>query len=145
MDTLTPQQRKRVMARNRGRTRPEKRLGSALWKRGHRYLTGDGYKARFGKALAGNPDVVFTRKRLVVFMDGCFWHGCPECGRTAKQNGVFWRRKFEKNRERDGRVTATLRGEGWAVLRVPEHTVRTKAGLEEAVRSVEAAFAQNAP
>ena len=54
-------------------------------------------------------------------MDGCFWHGCPEHGRHPQTNAEYWRWKFEQNRDRDARVTAALRGEGWDVLRIWEH------------------------
>lgn len=68
------------------------------------------------------PDVVFTRHRLAVFCDGCFWHGCPEHGRRPNvRNGYYWTPKIAGNRERDSRHTAALRSAGWRVLRFWEH------------------------
>jgi len=119
------------MAHNRGRTRPERALASALWKRGLRYLTDEGYRARYGHHLPGHPDLVFVGHRVVVFVDGCFWHGCSECGSPPSQSGDFWRRKIEANVERDQQVTTRLESEGWTVVRVPEHSVRTKRRLQE--------------
>ncbi len=63
------------MSHNRGRTGPERALASELWRRGLRYLTYEGYKSISGKRLVGKPDLVFSRERIVVFVDGCFWHG----------------------------------------------------------------------
>ena len=128
---MTPFQRHLAMAHNHGRTYPERALASALWRHGVRYLTHGGYKSISGKKLLGNPDLVFPRKKLVIFVDGCFWHGCPECGKAPEQSGEFWVRKIETNKKRDQRVTSELRSQGWTVLRVPEHDVRTKAALTQ--------------
>ncbi len=128
-DVMTPEQRHKAMARNHGRTRPERTLAKALWALGFRYLTGDGYKKRTGFALPGNPDLVFARRRLVVFVDGCFWHGCPVCRGIPQGSGDFWKKKIEGNVERDKRVTEALREQGWTVLRVPEHDLKTKTRL----------------
>jgi len=75
--------------------------------------------------------MVFPRKRIVLFVDGCFWHGCPECGKSPEQSGEFWVRKIKTNKERDQRITTGLKSEGWTVIRIPEHAVRTKAGLAQ--------------
>jgi DNA mismatch endonuclease (patch repair protein) len=66
-------------------------------------------------------DIVWTRRRLVVFLDGCFWHGCPTHGTTPKSNTAWWRDKIHKNQERDRRVDETLGQQGWTVLRFWEH------------------------
>jgi DNA mismatch endonuclease, patch repair protein len=70
------------------------------------------------------PDFVFPRLKLAVFVDGCFWHGCPQHGTRPKGNAAFWRRKFAANIARDRLVTRTLRRAGWRVLRIWEHTLR---------------------
>ena len=132
MDIMTPMQRRRAMTSNRGRTRPERMLASALWMRGFRYLTANGYKGKYGRIL-GNPDLIFTRKRIVIFVDGCFWHGCRVCKKSDGLTDPSWIEKIDRNRERDQRVTAELECEGWTVLRIPEHDVRTKAALIGAV------------
>ena len=134
MDVMTPDQRYRAMANNRGRTQPERMLASSLWKHGLRYLTHEGYVALTGERLFGKPDLVFPRKKIVIFVDGCFWHGCSKCGKRPEQSGQFWIDKIDANRKRDGQVTASLENNGWTVLRIPEHKVHTKATL---LRTVE--------
>ena len=129
MDTLTPSQRSRAMAHNRGRTRPERALASALWQLGMRYLTHQGYKSLTGNGLPGSPDLVFSRQKVAVFVDGCFWHGCPECAKSPEVSGQFWIDKIQANQRRDERVTASLEEKGWAVLRIPEHELRNKTSL----------------
>ncbi len=133
MDALNPQQRYKAMAHNRGRTGPERALASGLWRRGLRYFTHDGYRAVSGKRLMGKPDMVFPRKRVVIFVDGCFWHGCADCNKASKLSGQFWTEKIATNQERDQRVTVILQAEGWTVLRIPEHDVRAKAALEQTI------------
>ena len=133
MDVMTATQRYRAMAHNRGRTAPERALASGLWRRGLRYYTHEGYRAVSGKRLMGKPDMVFSRKRVVIFVDGCFWHGCADCDKSSKLRGQFWTEKIATNQKRDRRVTASLQAEGWTVLRIPEHAVRTKAALAQTI------------
>lgn len=83
---------------------------------------------RFRKDLAiadivsrTRADLVFTRSRVAVFVDGCFWHGCPEHCRMPSSNAAYWQAKIERNRARDERVDQALREAGWAVVRVWEH------------------------
>ena len=142
---MMPDQRRRAMAHNRGRTRPERALASALWRLGLRYLTTAGYKTRYGRQLTGSPDLIFPRKRIVVFLDGCFWHGCPECARVPDGYDLAWTTKIARTVERDRRITEELRREGWSVLRVPEHDVRTKAQLIETADALADLLAQVAP
>ena len=70
------------------------------------------------------PDFVFQKYRLAVFVDGCFWHGCPQHGTQPAGNRSFWKRKFARNQTRDRLVTRTLRQSGWRVLRIWEHALR---------------------
>jgi DNA mismatch endonuclease, patch repair protein len=74
--------------------------------------------------LAVRPDFVFRKSRTVIFVDGCFWHGCPKHATQPKNNRAFWRRKFSANKARDMLVTRTLRRAGWRVVRVWEHTLQ---------------------
>lgn len=67
------------------------------------------------------PDIVFTRKRIAVFIDGCFWHCCPEHGRAPTSNEWYWSPKLARNRERDHEVVAHLQEAGWVVRRYWEH------------------------
>ncbi|MBO5003062.1 very short patch repair endonuclease [Methanocorpusculaceae archaeon] len=117
-DVLTPEQRKRNMSRIRGKnTSPELKLRKMLWESGIR-----GYRVHY--KLPGKPDIVFTRKKVVVFVDGCFWHKCPVCFRPPETNAEFWNDKLQKNVERDLKVTKELEDLGWTVLRFWEHEVK---------------------
>lgn len=73
--------------------------------------------------MLGRPDFVFRSKRVVVFVDGCFWHGCPTCYRSPTRNFLFWAEKVERNRKRDRSISNRLRKDGWFVLRVWEHSL----------------------
>lgn len=83
------------------------------------------------------PDLVFPSPRVAVFVDGCFWHGCPSHGHLPASNTTYWKAKLRRNRERDKRQTRALQGEGWKVIRMWEHTevVRAADEIEEAVTS----------
>jgi DNA mismatch endonuclease (patch repair protein) len=76
--------------------------------------------------LFGHPDFVFRKARLAVFVDGCFWHGCPSHCTTPKSNRAFWIKKLASNKARDRRVTRTLKSKGWHVLRIWEHALVPK-------------------
>lgn len=67
------------------------------------------------------PDVVFTRARVAIFLDGCFWHGCPEHGTKPRHNTAYWTEKLARNAARDERVQLGLEAAGWVVLRFWEH------------------------
>jgi DNA mismatch endonuclease (patch repair protein) len=77
-------------------------------------------------ALAGSPDFYFPVERVAVFIDGCFWHGCPRCGHTPKTNRPYWRKKLARNKQRDAQITRTLRSDGIRVLRLWECQLREK-------------------
>jgi DNA mismatch endonuclease, patch repair protein len=80
------------------------------------------------KGIIGNPDFVFSNKKVVVFVDGCFWHGCPKCGHIPKTNTPFWTSKIDRNRARDDKVTQKLAIEAFRVLRFWEHEITTEMG-----------------
>jgi DNA mismatch endonuclease (patch repair protein) len=71
--------------------------------------------------LLGKPDFVFLKLRLVLFVDGCFWHGCPLHGSLPETNRIFWKQKLERNKLRDRFVNRSLKAEGWKVLRFWQH------------------------
>lgn len=75
--------------------------------------------------LPGRPDFAFSCEKLAVFVDGCFWHGCPRCYRAPETRRQFWRDKVEGNRRRDRRVNLQLRKRGWRVARIWECALRT--------------------
>jgi len=70
------------------------------------------------RTLPGSPDVVFPRHHVAVFMDGCFWHGCPQCYVRPRINRSYWSKKIIRNQKRDRRVTRALRLAGWSVVRL---------------------------
>mgnify|MGYP001002978315 CR=1 FL=1 len=71
--------------------------------------------------LMGRPNFMFRKERVVIFVDGCFWHGCPKHATQPASNRAFWKRKFARNKARDRLVARSLRNAGWRVLRVWEH------------------------
>ncbi len=79
-----------------------------------------------GEGVKVRPDFIFPKLRLAIFVDGCFWHGCPQHETQPKNNRAFWRRKFSRNKRRDLLVTRTLRKSGWRVLRIWEHELVRK-------------------
>jgi DNA mismatch endonuclease, patch repair protein len=83
---------------------------------------------RRGVLITGRPDFVFTRDRIAIFIDGCFWHGC-KCRRLPKKNREYWDAKFRDNRARDKRTTRDLRARGWIVIRIWEHQLKHKPAL----------------
>ena len=114
----------RVMRSNRAaETAPEISLRKAL-----REVGLPGYRKNWSGA-PGRPDIVYPGKRLAVFVNGCFWHRCPRCDLPLpKSNTDFWRRKFERNKERDRRKVLTLEELGWKVHVIWEHEVREDPG-----------------
>lgn len=108
-----------------------------------RLLHARGLRYRVDRPLPGMPrrraDLTFSSQRVVVFVDGCFWHGCPEHRTEPKNNGAWWAAKLARNVERDKETDAYLRDRGWTVLRIWEHEDPKRAAdrVEAAVRSVQ--------
>jgi len=126
--------RSEQMSRIRGKdTSPERLLRSALWKAGLRFRL----QAR---TPHGRPDVVFPKARVAIFIDGCFWHGCPEHYVRPRTRSEFWSTKLLGNVERDRRQTLQLEAEGWRVGRFWEHQIFES--LPEVVETVRAALGQ---
>jgi DNA mismatch endonuclease (patch repair protein) len=90
-----------------------------------RLLHAKGLRYRVNVPVPGMPrrtiDIVFPKAKIAIFMDGCFWHGCPEHATQPKSNAEWWRVKLDKNVIRDHETTAHLKAEGWTVLRFWEH------------------------
>lgn len=127
-DVLSPEQRRRCMSRVKStNTKPEMSLRKALWAAGLRY--------RLRYDLVGKPDIVFVSAKLAVFVDGCFWHGCPEHATSPKTNQEFWAAKLQKNMERDLSVNQQLKEMGWRVLRIWQHEVEKD--VDQVVRRVQ--------
>ena len=133
MDWLTPEQRSRNMSsiRSRGNKSTEKAVRYRMIRaglRGWKVCTGD---------LPGKPDFVFEAVKLVVFLDGCYWHGCPKCYRGPTSNTGYWSEKFLRNKRRDRRVGRLLRRDGWRVIRIWEHAIeRSPAKVVEKIRAL---------
>lgn len=121
-DVLTPEQRRLVMSRIRGKdTKPELILRRGLHAAGFRYRI-------HARELPGRPDLVLPRYRAVIFVNGCFWHGhdCPMF-RLPETRREFWATKISANRERDRRQKVELSEDGWRCLVVWECSMRGKA------------------
>ena len=126
-DVLTPEQRRKCMSSVRGAdTGPEVILRKALWHKGLRY--------RIRSKLPGKPDIVLPSYKVAIFVDGCFWHRCPEHGSIPKSNRAFWDQKIRRNVERDKEVNYLLEHDGWKVIRVWEHDI--KQSLDKVVGNV---------
>jgi len=119
-DVFTKKKRSQVMAavRSAGNRATELRLAAILRAHG---ITG----WRRHQPLPGKPDFVFRRRRLAVFVDGCFWHGCPDHLRMPRDNRPYWGRKIARNVLRDRETALRLKKAGWRVLRVWEHALRS--------------------
>lgn len=130
-DVFTPAKRSEVMRRIRshGNAATELRLVTLLREQnitGWRRQLSLTVKRAAVKAVKVRPDFVFRRERVAVFVDGCYWHGCPRHYRRPKGNRKFWDAKITRNRERDRRVTRALRKDGWTVLRIWECALTNK-------------------
>lgn len=117
MDSVSPETRSRVMAQVRSQRNrsTEWRLRSALVRSGIRGWTLNPLD------IYGKPDFAFRDQRLLLFVDGCYWHGCPSCYRRPSSNREYWDDKVRRNRARDEETTAKLKQDGWRVLRIWEH------------------------
>jgi len=120
-DVFTKRKRSEVMSRIRGRGNKDTELALAKLLRAHRI---SGW--RRNRPVFGKPDFVFLKLKLALFVDGCFWHGCPKHCNQPANNSAFWRRKLSGNMKRDALVARTLRRAGWRVLRVWEHELARK-------------------
>jgi DNA mismatch endonuclease, patch repair protein len=120
-DVFTKAKRSEVMSRIRGRGNKDTELALAKLLRRH------GIKGwRRNQPVFGKPDFIFPKLKLAIFVDGCFWHGCPKHATKPKNNRTFWHRKLSANKKRDRLVTQTLRKLGWQVLRIWEHELARK-------------------
>lgn len=120
MDTVSPEVRSRTMSRIKGKnTTPEMFIRSELHRRGFRF------RVNYSK-ITGTPDIYFTKKRVAIFIQGCFWHQHEGC-KTAtvpKSNVEFWEKKFLRNKQRDAEVLNSLLADGIRVLYIWECTIR---------------------
>ena len=136
MDNLSKARRSKIMSRIRGRGNKRTELevmalfrlsGIKGWRRhlAIRFKSEQPFKS---KAFDGTkfkpqvrPDFIFPKSKVVLFIDGCFWHGCPKCYRRPKSRGLFWAAKVRRNKERDRFQMLALKRDNWRVLRIWEH------------------------
>jgi DNA mismatch endonuclease (patch repair protein) len=118
-DVFSKSKRSQVMSsiRGKGNRTTEWRLRSRLIQAGIR-----GWQVGT-KEVVGKPDFLFKKKRLALFVDGCFWHGCKRCRNIPIQNHAFWIKKIRSNKKRDSKVTMSLRNKRWRVVRFWEHEI----------------------
>ena len=116
MDNVSASVRSRTMAavKSTGNRSTERVLRARLVRWGIR-----GWRMH-ARDVTGCPDFVFEERRVAVFVDGCFWHGCPTCRRPPNSNQEYWTKKVERNKTRDRRHTRALRSDGWTVVRIWE-------------------------
>ena len=113
-------------------TGPERLIRTALHRRGLRYFV----HRRPLPEVRREADVVFPRLRIAIFVDGCFWHGCPEHGTKPRRNAEYWETKIARNRARDADTDARLQAAGWTPVRIWEHEQPDEAAdqIEQLIR-----------
>jgi len=116
--------------RSKGNRSTEQRLRMLLVSEGIRGWT------VAAESLPGKPDFAFTAARLLTFVDGCFWHGCPMCYRRPQSNQGYWIAKVDRNKARDRRLGRQLRSEGWSVLRIWEHELKNTKAVAARIRAM---------
>jgi DNA mismatch endonuclease (patch repair protein) len=122
-----------MQAIRRTNTKPELLLRSALHRSGYRFRKD---LSIYTSSHRVRPDVVFTARKVAVFVDGCFWHCCPEHGRQPSVNSQYWSPKLQRNVERDRLADTALGADGWTVVRIWEHESLDDA-FEKVVAAVE--------
>lgn len=130
-DVFSSQKRSEIMGRVRGcdNKLTEFALRDLFRRSG---ITGWRRRAR----VFGKPDFVFPRQRIALFVDGCFWHACPQHGSHPATNKSFWRRKLSRNQDRDRVVNRSLKQRGWRVVRIWQHELKSEAALLRRIRRV---------
>ena len=130
-DNLNPEDRRKTMQAVKGKgTKLEKRLWAMLVGMGLK-----GWKKN-ADTITGKPDVVFTSQRVAVFIDGCFWHGCPHCRRKMpKTNYEYWQRKIKRNVELAQLHDEQLQRDGWTIVRIWEHEMADTAIIRARILS----------
>ena len=131
-DVFTKAKRSEVMSRIRGRGNKETELALMKLLRRH-HITGWSTNQK----VFGKPDFIFRQVRLALFVDGCFWHGCPKHATFPVTRRAFWLKKFATKKARDRRVNRVLRKEGWRVVRIWEHDLAKRG--ETCIRKIQAA------
>ena len=121
MDTVTPQERSRIMGNVKARGNKSTELKLLKLFKDHGIT---GWKRNY--PVKGKPDFVFLSQRVAIFVDGCFWHGCKDHCRIPLSNQGYWIAKIDRNKERDIETTANFRERNWKVIRIWEHELTGK-------------------
>jgi DNA mismatch endonuclease (patch repair protein) len=130
-DVFSKRKRSEIMANVRGRENATTELRFIQILRGARLA---GWRRNY--RLMGKPDFVFPARKAAVFLDGCFWHGCPVHGQRPATNRRFWVGKIKRNTQRDQFVTRALRAQGWRVIRIWEHELQDSPRILRRVKRV---------
>jgi len=130
-DVFTKEKRSEVMSRIKGKGNKDTELAMIQVLRKH-HISG----WRRNQAILGKPDFVFPKQKIALFVDGCFWHGCPKPKHSnmPKNNREFWAEKLQKNKDRDKFVNRELRKLGWKVIRVWEHELKESIKIVAKIR-----------
>lgn len=121
-DVFTKEKRSEVMSRIKGKGNKDTELAMIQILRSNNI---SGW--RRNQAVLGKPDFIFPKQKVALFVDGCFWHGCPVHANMPKNNAEFWKKKLQANKDRDKFVTRELRKIGWKVIRIWEHELKVPA------------------
>ncbi len=117
VDTVSKKTRSMIMSSIRSKnTRPEKKVRRLLWASGKRFRIHD-------VKVFGTPDISNKKRKIAIFVDGCFWHGCGKCYKQPKTNSEFWKNKIVRNKKRRHLVQAVLKKENYKVLEFWEHEI----------------------
>lgn len=116
-DVMSKEQRRKNMQSIRSQSELENTVSKALWRKGLRFR-------KNVKNLFGKPDIVIKKYKIVIFIDSCFWHVCPIHGNMPKNNKDFWKKKLERNQERDMEVNKYYEESNWHIKRVWEHKIK---------------------
>ncbi len=127
-DTVSRKVRSRIMRAVKSReTKIEVDFRKALWREGVRYRKN--VKTRLGK-----PDIVVNKSKVAIFVDSCFWHGCPKHCRMPSSKKSYWIAKIRRNRERDKAVTLFYKNNGWRIFRVWEHDLKNSGSIIKKIK-----------
>ena len=122
-DRFSKDIRSKIMSSIRSKnTQPELLVRKLIWSSGKRYRVHD-------RTVYGTPDISHKGKKLAIFIDGCFWHGCRKCTAIPQTNTAFWRKKINDNRKRRKKVVSKLKLDGWKMMEFWEHDVKENPNL----------------
>ncbi|WP_144475684.1 very short patch repair endonuclease [Cytobacillus oceanisediminis] len=114
---IVDEQRSKIMSSIKAISKLESIVTQELWRKGFRFR-------RNVRGMVGTPDIAIKKYKVVIFIDSCFWHFCPIHGKMPKSNVDFWKKKLERNQERDKEHTQYYLQRGWHILRIWEHEIR---------------------